>query len=133
MTRYPGDPGAFPGRRIAARGHCKREITIAPGGIGPGWMLPGRGIWRRLPSDFARGSRTNWRTRRASDPIDVLASDPIDVQLQLRARYVWQGSKGAARACLTILTGGTCAVVQLVQLDRVNTHKNDHSAKKRPT
>ena len=56
----------------------------------------------------------------------------IEVQPQLRARYVWQGPKGAARACLTILTGETCAVVQLVQLDRVNTHGIDHNAKKRP-
>ena len=64
--------------------------------------------------------------------IDVLASEPIAMQLQLRARYVWQGPKGAARACLTIMTGETFAVVQLVRLDRVTGHKIDHSAKKRP-
>ena len=33
--------------------------------------------------------------------IEVLASDPIAMQLQLRARYVWHREKGAARACFT--------------------------------
>ena len=67
--------------------------------------------WRRLPSDFARGSRTSRALGSMQREIDVLASDPIAMQLQLRARYVWQGAKGAARACLTILTGETGAVV----------------------
>ena len=81
-------------------------------------------VWRRLPTDFARGSRT-------SRALGSMRRE-IDVVQRSRARYVWRGSKGAGRACLTILTGETCAVVQLVKLDRVNTHGNDHNAKKRP-
>ena len=46
MTRYGRDPGAFRAHRIADRGPWKREISIAPGDIGPGWMFPGRGFWR---------------------------------------------------------------------------------------
>ena len=46
MTRYPEDPGKFPGPWIAVRGPWEVQITVAPGDIGPGWMFPGRGFWR---------------------------------------------------------------------------------------
>ena len=74
MTRYAGAPGDFPGHRIAARGPWKVKITIAPGGIGPGWMLPGRGFWREfgdgcgriLPADCGPigGIGGHWAARR---------------------------------------------------------------------